>query len=380
MSISLKRMGLASLIFLVWQSTLGSAQAQGFPGVGFGAPGGVNPYAAMGAGYGAGGVNPYAAIGGGYGANSQQPMIYYTGQGNGGIYGEAGGALYGAAQVINAYAGAINAQEQARITRELYYQAKIDTARKRFDLQRYIEANTPTFTEIEAKVQKNTLRRLQTNSTPTEITSGKALNILLDDTARFPGRKAIPEEHRTVLSSDVLRHLNVSSKEGTGLGILRDGGKINWPVALADILTPQQRKDMSLRAEKLVKEAATGRLDANVFKDLSNEIEVTRSKLLHKVNEMPGDQYRLAKRFLNDLEDSLRAVQDPRAVSAQASFDSWGAEKSRTVQDVVDYLANNGLRLAPATLGDEAAYRAFYSALSNLNIGLNSQIPPETKE
>jgi hypothetical protein len=375
MSTWLNRTGLASLLLLGWLSTQGPAQAQ-YPGVGGGLFGAGNPYAAMGAG-GVGG-NPYSSMGGGSGA----PGIFYTGgQGYGGIYGEAGGMLYGASYVIKAYGDAIIAQESARITREQYYQARLDRQRKEFDLRRYIEENTPTYTQVKEKEQKWTLRRIQFQSMPAEISSGKALNLLLDDAAKFPARKsAVPEDLRTPFSIDQLRHLNVKSEGSHGIGLLRDGGKINWPVALADILTEQQRRDITTRAERLVKDAAAGRVDNNNFKDLSTEISTARERLLKKVNDMPTEQYLRAKRFLNDLEGSLSAATDPGVVAAQANFDSFVSAKARTVQDVVDYMITHGLRFAPATQADESAYRALHSALANFSLALNAQFNPEAKE
>jgi len=40
---------------------------------------------------------------------------------------------------------------------------------------------------------------------------------------------------------------------------------------------------------------------------------------------------------------------------------------------VVDYMISKGLRFAPATAQDEAAYRAFFSALVAYDVALNAQ-------
>src|SRR3954452_20430152 len=102
-------------------------------------------------------------------------------------------------------------------------QAKIDTARKRFDFDLYVKANTPTFADEQKRIAKNTLKRIQVSSNPIEIANGKALNILLDDVRNFPLKKAANFD-AIMLSEDVLKQLNVTTKT-VGVGLLRHGGK-----------------------------------------------------------------------------------------------------------------------------------------------------------
>lgn len=373
MSIGSKFTGLLSLV-LLGSLSAAPALAQGSPyGIAGGATpfgGAVNPYVAMTAG--GGGSNPYASVGGG-GPGAGGVSAMYYGSGNGGLFGREGGILYGAAQVISAYGQALNAQEQSRIMREQYYQAALETQRRRFDLQMYIAARTPSFSEVQQNISKNTLRRIQNNAAPSEIASGKALNLLLDDASKFPGKgKGLDA---ITLAPEVLKQLNIT-KQGNGIGLLRNDGKINWPVALADVLTADQRKSMSLEAQKIVKDAAKGQFDANVFKDLRTSINVTRDQLLKRVNDLPGEQYMQAKRFLTDLEASLQAVQQGEA-EVQANFDTFIGGKAKNVQDVVDFMTTSGYRFAPGSQGDEASYRALYSALVNYDVALNSQYNPE---
>src|SRR5439155_8020394 len=100
-----------------------------------------------------------------------------------------GGFLSGAADVLKAYGTVITSQEQARIMREAAKQARLDTEKKRFDLERYIKDNTPSFTEEQAKIAKQVLRKVQNTSNPYEIWSGSSLNILLDDLRKYPSKR-----------------------------------------------------------------------------------------------------------------------------------------------------------------------------------------------
>ena len=84
----------------------------------------------MAGGAGSGMANPYSPNAG------YNPYInpYFTPNLGG------GGVLYGEAALLNSYATVVTSQEQARILREQALQAKIDTARKRFDFDLYVRA------------------------------------------------------------------------------------------------------------------------------------------------------------------------------------------------------------------------------------------------
>jgi hypothetical protein len=302
--------------------------------------------------------NPYTPGMGGYGGGYYAP-----------IYGEAGGLLFGQADLMRAYGVAITNQQQARIIQQQAIQARLDTQRKRFELDLYIKANTPTFTEEQAKIAQTTLRRIKSNSTPAEVANGRSLNLMLDDIRKFMNRKVSSDN--LALSEDVLLQLNVTSNEA-GLGALRNDGRINWPIGLQEVLSPEQRKTLDTQAQALVQGAAKGKVDANVLRDFGNEIDRTYDSLLKKVNDL-GPHYLEAKRFLSDLKDARRALEKGEAQN-QLAFMKWiSSGGGKSVQDVVDYMISKGLRFAPATMQDEAAYRAFFSALVAYDVALNAQ-------
>jgi hypothetical protein len=277
-----------------------------------------------------------------------------------------GATLMGQADVMRAYGKVVNDQEEARIKRELANQARLDTVKKEFDLRMYIKANTPTYTQEQERIAKNTLRRIQSNSLPGEIASGKSLNYLLKDLA---GKKL--EGEPLPLSEAVLNQLNVT--KGTfGVGILRDDGRVTFPTALSQQMSNKQRDWLNMQLQELVKEAAKGRpVDANVLRDVRSEVDLIREELVKKVNEIPTSQYLDAKRFLQDFNDATIALERGEAV-VQSKFQR-DMQGGKTLQELADYMAKNGLRFAPATAADEAAYRAVHSVLANYNITMNSQ-------
>jgi hypothetical protein len=229
-------------------------------------------------------------------------------------------------------------------------------------------SQTVTFTQEQENMARMTLRRIHTNATDVEIASGSALNVLLAAIGRYPARKM----EGMLLPADVLRQVNVASKPGHSLGVLRAGGKIDWPLALEEMLTPRQRQEISLRADALVRGASSGRLDAAVGKDLHKEVHALRARLLQKVNDLPAYQYLDAKRFLNDLEGAVRAVQEGET-TAQNGFDQFVGGQARTVQDLVGYMVARGLVFASATPRGESSYRALCNALADYDRALNAQ-------
>jgi hypothetical protein len=343
---------------------------------------GINPYTTT--PYGTG-YNPYVPTGPGAGMNpytpyspgtpgmtnpySPTPYPYpdYT------AYDPYG--LRGQADTMRAFGQLINQEEQARILREQALQARVDTAKKKFDYQMYVKANTPTFTQEQAKVARDTLRRIQTNSNPAEISSGKALNVLLDDIRTHPNKKVSMDP--IPLSEDVLKSINVIKNAGN-LGLLRDDAKFNWPVAFLDVLSPDEQRKIELTTQTLLHRAFKEQLDANLVKELTNLLNNTRDKLAKKVNDIPTTQYLEAKRFLNDFDDARIALERGEAPVYQ-EYKKFIA-KGRTVQELVDYLITNGLKLAPATTRDEGAYRALYSAMVAFDVAMNTGGMIENKE
>jgi hypothetical protein len=284
--------------------------------------------------------------------------------------GPVGGALIGLADLYRASGTLVMNVEQSRSLRQQAIQAKLDTQRKRFELEMYIRANTPTFTEEQTKVARNTLKRIHSHSMPGEIASGKALNLMLDDARKFPSRKVASEQ--ITLSEDILSQLNVSASH-VGLGVLRNDGRISWPLSVQEVLTPEQMKTLEVQAQAVAQGALKGKIDPNVFRDFGAELDRTYENVVKRVNEIAGPHYLETKRFLNDLKDARTAL-DKGEAQRQLQYQKFVAG-GKSVQEVVDFMISKGLTFAPATAQDEAAYRAFYSALVAFDVALNTQAP-----
>jgi hypothetical protein len=314
----------------------------------------------QGPGYGGGG-SPYGGYNP-YGYNPYDPYGY-----------SVGSALYGAAEFNRSYGQVANAFEKARLLREQWNQMQLDTKKKKFDLDMYIKANTLTYTEEQARVARLTLKRIQSFSLPGEISTGKALNYLLDDIRKYPNKKLHMEP--IMLTEAILNQINVT-KNNYGIGILRDGGKFTWPAALHEMIKPAKRADFEARIQALVRdahrEATGGRIDTNKLKDIRDELDAIRAQLINKVHEIPSTPYMDAKRFLQEFYEATVALERGDA-PVQTRFQQFVAG-GKSIQEVVDYMITNGLRFAAATSSDEASYRAVHGALAAYDIAMNAQV------
>jgi len=337
----------------------------------------ANPYTPAYSGSAGAGSNPYAPAGGydSAGSNPYTPGMGYGGYGLPPSVGP-GYTLMGGADVMRATGQVWKDAETTRIMREQYYQAKLKTKKEKFDLDMYIAANTPTPTELQAKVAKQMLTRIQTNSNPAEVVDGRSLNFLLTDIAgKFHANKAPMSD--MPLDESVLAHLNIT-KGGNGessLGVLRNGDKLVWPLALQEMLPAETRSDIAARAQALAKNAIAGKdADPNAIRDLRDTIQKTQDQLVKKANAFDTPEYMAAQRFLNDLYAATRAIGSGSA-AAQVEYQRMVSKgEIRNLNDLVRVMVARGWRFGPALSSDEGAYRALHSALVSYDVALNQLV------
>jgi hypothetical protein len=306
-------------------------------------------------------MNPYAASmmsnPAGYGAGGSSYSPYYESS--------YGGFLRGNADVINASGQYLINFERANLAKEQVRQARLDTRRRAFDEYLYERANTPTL-EDERERSMELERRRSVNDPPvTEIWSAKALNDLLHDVQKLQANGTDGPQLR--IDEDVLKRINVSAGGTPGnVGLLKNEGKLSWPLALRT-MRPQQeiddlRQDIGSLLPDAINQAINGKVAAGILRTLNKDVSRMQQLLAQNVGELPPDQYIEAKRFLNNLEDGLTALAQP---DAGLYFTQKYSAKGKTVQDLIDYMTKQGLTFAPAVPGDEAAYVALHRALAS---------------
>src|SRR5262249_30623507 len=185
---------------------------------------------------------------------------------------------------------------------------------------------------------------------------------LLDDLRSNFSNKESSLEPITI-SEDTLSHLSVTkTKGGFGLGILRDGGKVDVPSALQEA---KERKELEQQLVVLYKAAKNGEKIGGVLSDVRKILDRMGEDLLTRVNETPGPQYIDAKEFLQEVRQACRALENGEMANYNKlqEFIKDGGSKGRSVQDVAKWMVANGLWFAPGSVNDEAAYRSIHSAM-----------------
>jgi hypothetical protein len=256
-------------------------------------------------------------------------------------------------------------QQQAHQLREQVRSAKLDNRRKAFDAYLYERQRTPTMEEERQRFLRQQLERSRNDPPLTEVWSGQALNTLLADLRQQLGRAADARlrTFEITLDEDVLKRINLTSGTGSGsLGILRNGGRLGWPVALSDHEFKDDRDRIGSLAEEAVRQAQlNNRVDAGSLQELNAGVARVQRELKRRGGDLPFNQYRDAKAFLNSLGDAVRALRQPDVGN---HFTGKYTLKAGTVGELVQFMADRGLQFAPAVPGDEAAYLALHHALA----------------
>jgi hypothetical protein len=293
----------------------------------------------------------------------------------GGWYNSTGAALSGAADVINSQGNFLIQNEQSWLLHEQQKQERTKTRRMTFDERMYEQANTPSNEDLREKERVTALRRSLNNPPQNEIWSGLALNNILESVQR----DTIPVSLRPIipLSPETLNHINSTSGTTAGsIGLIRDGGKLSWPLSLKSADFGTDRSKMDELASKAIEEASRGAVQAETLQGMTGALDNLREALREKVNDMSLTDNMAGRRYLNELENTISALQDPN-VSKHVSR-SWA--KANSVSELVDQFTRQGIKFAAASPGDEPSYSSLYQSFVAYTSGLSqlrAQKPPQ---
>jgi hypothetical protein len=296
--------------------------------------------------------NPYVTVQGGVG-------VPYPAYGYPYIYSPGSGNLYGAASVINAGGQYMQSVQQAKLGQEQVKKAKLDNKRAALDEWKYEQANTPTTEDLREQSRAQQLRRSRNDPPITEVWSGLALNTLLTDLQRLQAN--LTHTETSMLSPDVLKRINVTgSRNDASLGLLREDGRLQWPYPLRAPQFDTDRKAVDQQMLKAIDQARSGTVAFDTLSTLSNSVDQLLTDLKGQVGDMPSNQWTEAKRYVDQLQASVKLLQDPGVANY---FNGKWEARGNTVEELVRYMTSQGLRFAPATQGDETAYQSLYRDL-----------------
>jgi hypothetical protein len=278
---------------------------------------------------------------------------YASGYYGPGYYDPVGSFTSGVADIIGAQGQFGIDYQQAEAMREQNKQAKIVTRRKNFEEWQYERANTPTLEDERERARAEEVRRSRNDPPLTEIWSGKALNDLLTPILKLnpPSESNAPY---VPLDPDLVRHINLTS--GTtfnNLGVLKDNGKLDWPLALTDDQFEENRKKLEALGPQAFKEAYDGKVQPKTIRDLRGNVEEMTDLLKKNVGKISTNDYLPARRYLTELDSSIRTLQDPDV--GKYATGKWTAHGDSIYALTAD-ISRQGLRFGPAVDGDQAAY------------------------
>ncbi len=292
-------------------------------------------------------------------------------------YSVAGGYFQGVADLTAASGNFVMSMQRARLVQEEANRSQIQTRRAVWEEAQWERMNTVFTEDYRASIIKNDQRRARLDPPLNEIWSGQTLNVLLNAAANEQAKGVrgpnvpIPEE--------VLKHINLTVGTGnTGnIGLLRND-TLQWPLALQQGAEfAEMIKNLNQRIPEARQQARfDGKVAPGLLKDIRKDLQGLQDALLREISEMAPPDYIESKRFLNNLGEAVRALSDP---NVQNYLTGKYAPKGRNVAELIDNMTKvQGLQFAPATPGDEAAYRALYRALQTYDTGitqLNTSAP-----
>jgi hypothetical protein len=330
----------------------------------------ANPYLSSGGyggGYGGGGGATLSTTGGYGGGGYSYSTDPYGAGGAGGYSNPYNGYLTGAASVTSANGQYQNQIQQARLLREQSRQAAIDTRRKLYDEAMYEARNRPTSQDMIDRDRQTALTSARRDAPMADVLSASALNALYRQVAKEQGvaKKRGPN---VPLGEDLLKEINLSPlSTRANVGLLKDDGKLSWPAPLQDEQFAPARKKISQLIEDAVQQVKFGNpVKQEDLRDLRENYRDLSDRLRNSVSDMSPTDYIVAQRYLRQVGDALKALEDPKAANY---FTKWKA-KGKNVAELVQNMSDAGLEFAPAAPGQENAYRSLYNALQAFDAGM----------
>jgi hypothetical protein len=289
-------------------------------------------------------------------------------------YDPYGGYLRGKADLVNASGQFMIQNQQAALMQQDVIRSQVDTRNKIIQQRQYEASITPNSEDVRMDDMMKKLRYSRNNPAPASIWSGDALNSLYTSIkgAQIQGVVGPSID----LPQDALMHINLAQagKLNAGIGLWREGGKLDWPLILQDKAFDKDRKHMDEIAPTAVLQATMGKVDPKTYKDLVDTQRRLQSTLLGMVQDAAPDQYMDGKKYLRALESSIKLLQDPKIADY---FNKW-APRGRTVAELVHHMMTNGLDFAPALPGDESYYQAVYQSFLAYDTGISQLVSSQS--
>jgi len=284
------------------------------------------------------------------------------------------GTLRGLADLTNAAGNYEVTNMKAKLMGEELTRARLETKR-RIDEEARRERNAyiPDMVAIRTKELETAVNLARRDPPLSEVISGRSLNDMLVHLASMQGKGYRGPSVR--LDDLDLDHINVAPDGQPGnVGLvknLKPGEKLNWAPGLRGEQFKDAREKLDQRLTAVVTALRGGALvHEHTMRDLEEGVKKLEDTLEESQNAIGLNDFIVAKRYLNQLKDALRAM---KREDAYKFFNGdWTAKPKgvTNVAEMINYMKDKGLRFAPAVSGDEGAYRALLSALVTYDANL----------
>lgn len=274
-------------------------------------------------------------------------------------YDPFGGYFRGIGDLTIAYGKYQIDYQRARLLNQEVERSIMDSRRRFWEEMRLERAMQPTADDLINQNRERELARARKQPQDTDITSGKSLNILLAHAKASHARNQFGPP--ISIEADVLKRVNVTSGNGN-IGLIRNGGKLQWPAVMRGDPYEKATQSLEFAIDDAINRARiNGRVDANIVKDMEKDLQTLHAALDQNIGKMLLSEHTAANRYLNMVEDAITALKDPQVANY---FNKKYEAQGRTVRDLVDYMAREGLSFAASAPGDEGGYRALQTYLS----------------
>jgi hypothetical protein len=274
--------------------------------------------------------------------------------------------LQGAAEVTRANAEYQQALQEARLAREKANQEHLVTRRRTIEQAEWERSRLPDPETVRQEQLARALDRARVSPPLTEIWSGEPLNVLLRNLAARQSQR----DHgpNVPLSEEVLESINLAAGDTRGhVGLLKDG-PLQWPRPLDGEAFQKGREAVNRGLRHAVKAVQLkGRPDRGTLKALRADLKELRERLDASVHALSPDESIQAARYLKLVGNTVTALEDPNVFN---HFNGNWTARGENVSELVNFMAEKGLRFAPAAPGDEPAYLALYHALAAYDAGV----------
>jgi hypothetical protein len=217
--------------------------------------------------------------------------------------------------------------------------------------------------EQRQKREDERLQRSRDNPLLTEIWSGAALNVLLEDLRKVTAQSQSAAAEGTSVPIDQVDLTKINVTRGVGnIGLLKDGGRLDWPVGLQSADYEPERERLTRAALEAVRQAkSNSQVAPNLLADMSADVDRLLAQLRINSAELTPSLYIQAKTCLNSFEDAIKAL---RQRDVANHFNGKYNLQAKTIGELVKQMNSQGLQFAPANPDNKVAYALIHEALA----------------